>query len=275
MSIITNKSSIAFEEIIFFANYLADIARPIASKYFRSFHEDIGEIAKEDDSPVTKADQEIERAIRKEIESRFPEHGIDGEEYGIKESKSGFTWIIDPIDGTSSFIMGRPIFGILIALAYEGEVVLGLMDQPIAKERWVGAEGRKTTFNNGEIKTRQCKSLSEAIMCSGSPFYFKGGDELVLESLSSRTKYQKFGGVIYGGDCYSYGCLALGFVDLVIDPGLKLYDFAALLPIIKGAGGVVSDWNGNKIKLESEVKMIACANEKLLEEAILVINFVK
>jgi inositol-phosphate phosphatase/L-galactose 1-phosphate phosphatase/histidinol-phosphatase len=256
-------------EIVNFANYLADISQPIAQKYFRTFN---GEVAKEDDSPVTKADREIEAAIRLEIEKKFPQHGIIGEEYGEQNVEADFVWILDPIDGTSSFIIGRPIFGTLIALAHKGKPILGIMNQPFCKERWIGIAGQNATFNGKKIKTRNCTELSQAVMCSGSPFFFQNDDEKILKTISGLTKYQKFGGVIYGGDCYSYTSLASGFVDIVIDPDLKVYDYAALVPIIEAAGGTVCDWKGNDLGLKSGVKILACANKELQHKVLKVLE---
>lgn len=257
------------QEIINFANHLADLSEEIAKKYFRQNN---GEIAKDDDSPVTKADREIEQIIRQEIERKFPNHGIIGEEFGNVRTDSDFIWILDPIDGTSSFIVGRPTFGTLIALTHKGKSVLGIMNQPITRERWIGIDGVGSTFNGKKITSRKCIEIYDAVMCSSSSFHFKNEDELVLKKLSAQTKYQKIGGIIYGGDCYSYACLASGFVDIVIDPGLKVYDYAALQPIIEMAGGVVTDWQGNDLGLKSNVRLIASANRELHQKAIEIIN---
>ncbi len=257
------------QEIINFANHLADLSAEIAKKYFRTTN---GETSKDDDSPVTKADREIEKIIRKAIEKKFPTHGIIGEEFGSKNVEAEFVWILDPIDGTSSFIIGRPIFGTLIALTYKKKSVLGIMNQPITNERWIGIAGQHTTFNGKKITTRNCHEISDAVMCASSSFHFQDGDEKILEKISGLTKYQKLGGIIYGGDCYSYASLASGFVDIVIDPGLKVYDYAALIPIIEAAGGVVSDWQGKDLKLQSGIKMLASANQKLHEKVLKILN---
>lgn len=257
------------QEIIDFANHLADLSTDIAKKYFRL---DNGEIAKEDDSPVTIADREIERIIRAEIEKKFPTHGIIGEEFGIKEAKSDFVWILDPIDGTSSFIIGRALFGTLIALTHKGKAVLGIMNQPITNERWIGVEGQGSWLNGKKNKTRNCSEIANAVMCASSSFHFQDGDEEILKKISKLTKYQKIGGIIYGGDCYSYASLASGFVDIVLDPGLKVYDYAALIPIIEMAGGVVTDWQGNDLELKSNVRLVASGNKELHGKIIAVLN---
>lgn len=135
-----NLAKTDLTELTAFANHLADLSEPIAQKYFRVPN---GEIIKEDKSPVTLADREIEAVIRAEIEARFPEHGIIGEEFGVRNPGADFQWILDPVDGTSSFIIGRPTFGTLIALAYKDETQIGIINQPISRERWVGVMGRR------------------------------------------------------------------------------------------------------------------------------------
>jgi histidinol phosphatase-like enzyme (inositol monophosphatase family) len=257
------------QEFAQFAQFLANQTTEIARKYYRKTN---GEIQKEDESPVTKADREIEKKIREEIEKKYPSHGIIGEEYGKINEDSDFQWILDPIDGTSSFIIGRPLFGTLIALSYKGEVVVGLMNQPIINERWLGIKGQGAFFNDKKIKTRNCQEISDSIICSSSSFHFHNDDQEILKKLTSKAKYQKIGGIIYGGDCYSYASLASGFIDIVFDPGLQIYDYAALLPIITEAGGIVSDWQGNDLRLKSNVKLIACGNKELHKKALEIIN---
>jgi len=257
------------DQIINFAHHLADIATNISRKYYRL---DNGEIAKEDDSPVTKADREIEEKIRGEIMQKFPHHGIIGEEYGNHQEDAEITWIIDPIDGTSSFIVGRPIFGNLIAVRFQGKIILGIINQPINNERWIGIEGRGSWFNCKKIHTRNCQKISEAVMSTSSPFFFKNENKIIFEKICRLTKYQKIGGVVYGGDCYAYGCLASGFVDLIIEPELKIYDFASHIPIIKNAGGIITDWEGNDLKLESNIKLIASSTPELHEQVLKIIR---
>ncbi len=254
------------QEIINFANHLADLSAIITKKYFRLPN---GEIIKEDESPVTKADREIEEVLRAEIQKNYPNHGIIGEEFGNYNLEAEFIWILDPIDGTSSFIIGRPTFGTLIALSHRGKSVLGIMNQPITCERWIGVDGDSSLLNGKKIESRKnCLELKDAVLCTTSPFFFQNNDEKKLQKITSKTKYQNYGGVVYGGDCYLYAMLASGFIDIVIDPGLKIYDFAALIPIIEMAGGVVSDWEGNKLKLESGAKMLAVGNKKLQAKAL-------
>jgi len=260
------------QEIINFANLLADTASEISKKYYRIAN---GEIAKEDDSPVTIADREIEEKIRELIFKKYPTHGIIGEEYGNHQENQDYTWIIDPIDGTSSFIVGRPIFGNLISLTFKQNVILGIINQPINNERWLGIEGQGSWFNGNRIKTRNCQKIDDAVLSSSSPYFFKKENKIIFEEICKYTKYQKIGGVVYGGDCYAYGCLASGFVDLIIEPELKIYDFASHIPIIKNAGGVITDWSGNDLKLESNTKLIASATPKLHDEVLKLIEKIK
>ncbi len=248
-----------------FANHLAELSAPIARKYFRLPN---GEIIKDDKSPVTQADREIEETLRAEIINNFPEHGIIGEEFGLRNPNAEYQWIIDPIDGTSSFIIGRLTFGTLIALAYKGEIQIGIINQPITNERWIGINGEGAWLNGKPIKSRDCNSISNAIISTTSQFFFDGPDLQKFQKLSAQAKYQSFGGVVYGGDCYAYALLASGFLDIIIEPRLKIYDYAALLPIIKMAGGFVGDWYGNEIKFKSDGKIIACGSEALYHKVV-------
>lgn len=257
------------QELIDFSNYLADLSSNIAQKYFRK---DIGEQHKEDSSPVTLADQEIEDVIRREIKKKYPEHGIIGEEYDNINLEADFKWVIDPIDGTSSFIMGKPLFGTLVCLTYKDKPVLGILNQPINKERWVGAKGRGTSFNSKETNVRKCQTISNSVFCTTSPAYFEGKELDFFNKIASKTKYQKAKGVFYGGDCYLYGLLALGSVDIIIETGLSNYDYCALVPIIEEAGGIITDWNGNSVDINSNGKIIACGDQKVHQEILEIVK---
>ena len=158
------------QELINFAHHLADISGVIAKKYFRSSFD---EIKKEDSSPVTQADKQIEIRLRDEISKKYPEHGIIGEEFDNEYTNSEYKWVIDPIDGTISFAIGKPIFGTLIALTYQDQPILGIINQPINNERWWGTINGKSYFNDEIINTKNCQSISEAVFCTQSPFFFK------------------------------------------------------------------------------------------------------
>ena len=233
------------------ANRLADEAREIVQQYFR--HPFDIEI-KGDDSPVTIADRAVEKRMREIIEAERPDDGILGEEFGIKESKNGYTWVLDPIDGTKSFVIGRATFGTLIALCEEGFPVLGVIDQPILGERWVGIEGR-TTFNGEGVKCSPCVSLEVARIGSTTPAMFK--DEPVYKKFNENKFF-------WGGDCYQYGLMAMGFVDVILEASMQPYDYLALVPIIKGAGGHISDYAGRDLTIESgKSTVVACGDPGL------------
>ncbi len=244
------------QEFIELANSLADIAGEIARKYYR---QPFDVVRKDDDSPVTIADRAIEEAMRALIEEQRPMDGILGEEFGTKDGQSGYTWVLDPVDGTKSFIMGRPTFGTLIALCKDDVPVLGVIDQPILKERWVGANGQ-TTFNGKIVKTRPCKNLGDAVMASTTPDMFKG----------TSAVYEKFDGGrrwAWGGDCYSYALLSNGHVDLVLEAALSPYDFAALVPIVEGAGGKMRDWDDQILTIKSDGRVLAVGDPALWDQA--------
>ena len=229
---------------IAFAHRLADAAGAVIRPYFRQRGEVFDKSAGAAFDPVTEADKNAEAAIRKLIESEFPKDGILGEEQGAKEGSSGRTWIIDPIDGTAAFITGRPTWGTLIALAEEGRPVLGVIDQPVLGERFIGHDGQATFTSPAgteNLRTRKCASLREAMVSTTHPWkYFSDTQRNQFEKIcaASRASY-------FGGDCYAYGLLALGFIDIILEGNLKPWDVAALVPIIEGAGGVVSDWEGS------------------------------
>ncbi|KAJ1388609.1 Inositol monophosphatase-like [Sesbania bispinosa] len=199
-------------------------------------------------SPVTIADQSAEEFMVSIISENFPSHAIYGEEYGwrCKEKSAEYVWVLDPIDGTKSFITGKPLFGTLIALLQNGRPILGIIDQPVLRERWIGVAGKRTTLNGQEVSTRICTNLSQAYLYTTSPHLFSGDAEEAFFRVRSKVKTP-----LYGCDCYAYALLASGFVDLVVESGLKPYDFLALIPVIEGAGGVITDWKGLQLTWEA------------------------
>jgi inositol-phosphate phosphatase / L-galactose 1-phosphate phosphatase / histidinol-phosphatase len=245
------------------AHDLANIARPIAKKYFR---QPIAIERKGDASPVTIADQEIEAAMVAYLRRTFPDHGIFGEEHGTVNAGAEWVWVLDPIDGTKSFITGRATFGTLIALAHRGKPVLGIIDQPITDERWVGCAGMPTTFNDKPCRVRAQVPLAEAIAATTTPAQW-AQHWPVHQALAAHVK-----SMIYGGDCYSYGMMALGFVDLIAEADLKPYDFMALVPVIQGAGGVMTDWAGDELTIASEGRVLAGTGLELVREAVNVLE---
>jgi inositol-phosphate phosphatase / L-galactose 1-phosphate phosphatase / histidinol-phosphatase len=249
-----------------FALTLADLARPIARRYFRS---DFMVTTKPDATPVTLADLEIETAIRDEITRAFPLHGVLGEEHGDNNVDADWVWVIDPIDGTKAFTCGKPQFGTLIALTFRGEPVIGVIDQPILNERWVGVKGLGATFNESPMRTRpRAKSLSDAIVLCTTPDMFAHAEHAdAFSRLKAASK-----GIYYGGDCYNFALLASGHVDLVVERGLKTVDFAAVVNPIIEAGGVCCDWQGTPLTLDSDGSIIAAASNHLAREALAALN---
>lgn len=238
-----------------FALDLADRARTLALAHFRT---PIGVEWKADLSPVTIADRAIERALREEIGSRFPHHGILGEEEGAEGLGRRVVWVMDPIDGTKSFITGLPLFGTLIAILVDGKVVVGVVDMPALGERWVATRGFSTCCNGTPCRTSVVERLQDARLYSTSPDAFAREEAEAFATLSAKVGLRRF-----GGDCYAYGLLAAGHVDLVVEADLKPYDFMALVPVVEGAGGIITDWTGAPLSLHSAGTVVAAANGAL------------
>ena len=247
-------------DLLQFAGRLADAAGDAIRPHFRTRF-DVE--TKTDSSPVTVADRAAEAAMRALIESAFPADGIIGEEYGNVREDAGRVWVLDPIDGTRSFITGRPIFGTLVALVEDNVPVLGVIDQPIIGERWTGAAGMPTLFNGKPCRTRACASLSSALLATTSPYLFEDHERTGFERLMHSTA-----SLALGGDCYSYALLSSGHVDLVVESGLKLYDFAALVPVVEGAGGRMTDWTGAPLGGDSDGRLIAAGDPALVDKVL-------
>jgi histidinol phosphatase-like enzyme (inositol monophosphatase family) len=219
--------------------------------------------------PVTIADREAEAAIRTLIRNDFPDHSILGEEEGHFQGACDWTWVIDPIDGTRAFMTGQPLWGTLIALNNGQRPVLGMLDQPYLRERFfgdadasffVGPSGRR------QLKTRRSIKLSEAILSSTHPDLFKPGAEAeAFNGLRARARMTR-----YGGDCYGYGLLAMGLVDLVVETGLKPFDIQALIPIVEGAGGALVSWRGGDCAAGGQA--VACGDPALLDEVLRILE---
>ena len=213
---------------------------------------------KDDDSPVTVADRSAEEAIRAILKAERPEDGIIGEEFGAEREDAEYVWVIDPIDGTRAFITGRPTFGTLVACLRGGIPILGVINQPILNDTWVGAAGLPTQLNGDTVTTRPCTALGEAMLSTTTPDTMDAGESRAFQALKDRTR-----DTTYGGDCYAYGLLASGFIDIVVDCTMKLYDFAALVPVVAGAGGVMSDWSGVPLTRTSGSRVLASGNSAL------------
>ncbi len=246
-------------EFIELGGRLADEARDIILGYYRQpleIHD------KADESPVTRADREVETRMRELIGRQAPGHGILGEEHGAENLDAEFVWVLDPIDGTKAFISGAPIFGTLIALLRGGQPVLGIIDQPVSRERWLGAAGHGTILNTADQVCRVAPrgGLSDAVLWSTSPHMFDHdpADRAAYDRLRERVRF-----VHYGGECYQYGLLASGFIDLVVEADMAPYDYCALIPVVQGAGGVITDWRGRSLGLESDGRVLAAAGAEL------------
>jgi myo-inositol-1(or 4)-monophosphatase len=220
---------------------------------------------KADRSPVTIADRTAEQAMRAVLSERFPDHGVLGEEFGLDRPEARMRWVLDPIDGTRAFITGRPTFGTLIALLDGDDPVLGVIDQPVTGERWVGATGRATTFRGplgGRAGCRPCRKLADAELSCTSPEML-GND---------RPRWRRLAGAVrrnyWGGDCYAYGLLALGQIDIVAEMDMKLWDWAALVAVVEGAGGRVTDWSGQTLRPGGDGRVLAVGDPALLPQAV-------
>jgi myo-inositol-1(or 4)-monophosphatase len=242
---------------------LAEAAADLAGAAIRPlFRSKLLVEAKGDASPVTEADRAAERVIRDLLAQEVPGHGVIGEEYGNTNDAADWVWVLDPIDGTRAFVTGRPLFGTLIALLHRGVPVLGLMDQPITGERWIGVTGRPTRFHGalgGAAGCRRCATLAEAELSCTSPDMFDTATAPRFAALKAAARR-----TTWGGDCIAYGLLALGLVDVVVDATMKPWDWAALVPIVEGAGGRCTDWAGKPLRLDGDSTVVAVGDEKLL-----------
>ena len=247
-------------DMIAFLTSLPSVSRPVISKWFR---QNPAIETKQDSSPVTIADQSVECDLRAAIAARFPDDMIMGEEFASTGNQdSAYRWIIDPIDGTKSFIAGAPLFGTLVSLVKDGIPIIGIIDMPVLNERWVGCLDRPTLFNGKNVQVRSCTDIREAWLYATSPHMFQGDDFNAFERVREQVNC-----TLYGTDCYAYGLLANGTCDLVIEADMGIYDFCALVPIIIGAGGFMVDWQGEPLGLQSDGRVIAAGGQDLLETA--------
>jgi histidinol phosphatase-like enzyme (inositol monophosphatase family) len=251
-----------------FVDELAKVAGDAILPFFRTALSIENKKLKGDFDPVTAADRAAETAMRALIRKNFPAHGIVGEEFDDVNAGAPYTWVLDPIDGTKSFIAGMPAWGTLIGLLKDGAPVYGMMSQPFIGERFTG-DGASARYRGraGERKlmTRPCASIEEALLFTTSPQLFSPEERLKFESVEKSARLSR-----YGGDCYAYCMVAAGYVDLVIEAGLDAYDIMPLIPIIEGAGGAVTNWQG-----ESAIeggRIIAAGDRRVLDQAIAQLN---
>ena len=244
------------------AEEAADLAGRVIRPLFRSA---LLVEAKGDASPVTEADKAAERAIRDLLAQRLPSHGVIGEEYGNERAEAEWVWVLDPIDGTRAFVTGRPLFGTLIGLLHRGVPVLGIIDQPVTGERWIGVGGQPTRLRSpigGTAGCRPCATLAEAELSCTSPDMFDAASAPRFAAVKAAARR-----TTWGGDCIAYGLLAIGLVDVVVDATMKPWDWAALVPVIEGAGGRCTDWAGRPLRLDGDGTVLAVGDPALLPEA--------
>jgi inositol-phosphate phosphatase/L-galactose 1-phosphate phosphatase/histidinol-phosphatase len=248
------------EAFLDFATRLADAAGAIVKKYYRA---PLAVETKADASPVTAADRETEQVLRALIRKTYPDHGIEGEEFPGERLDAEFVWRLDPIDGTKSFVIGRPLFGTLIALTRADQPILGVIDQCVLGERWLGAAGQNSTWNCQPIRVRSCAALQDAVLSLTSPQMFSAEERAAVARVESAVNFP-----VYGGDCYGYGLLAMGLLDLIVEADLDVHDFMALVPVIEGAGGIVSDWEGAPLTAASNGRIVAAGDPRVHEGAL-------
>ena len=251
-------------EYLNFANRLADEAGIISMEYFRT---SLDIENKSDESPVTIADKNTELKLRSMIEEKYPDHGILGEEFDSINPDAEFIWVIDPIDGTKSYLAGHKDFGNLISLTQNKKPIIGIINCPAHDERWVGAKNQNSTINQQSSKTSSVTKIEDAYFFSSGLYFDEPHLRNAVDKIKHKVKYYR-----YGGDCYMYGMVASGLIDFVIEDTLKIHDYMALVNVIEGSGGKVTDKFGNEITTDSRGSCIASANEKLHSELISLIN---
>jgi histidinol-phosphatase len=252
---------------ILFAHKLADTAGQVIRPFFRQRIEVTDKNSAKGISvfdPVTAADKGAEEAIRAIIERERPADGIVGEEYGEKPGSSGFTWVLDPVDGTRAFITGRHEWGSLIALEQDGVPVLGIIDQPILRERFIGVNGKAELVGSDGgrtlLKVRPCPNVAYAVLCATHPdAYFTPAERAAFQRVKDSVRMTRF-----GGDCYIFGPLAMGFVDVIVESSFHHWDVAALIPIVEGAGGIITNWQGGSCAHGGQI--LAAGDRRLHEE---------
>jgi len=244
-----------------FVDSLADTSRATIRKALgqaRSF------VTKGDASPVTAIDREVEKRLRARILEAYPDHGILGEEFESVGLDAEWVWVIDPIDGTKAFITGIPTFGTLIALARNGVPVLGVIDNPVTDERWVGADGVPTSRNGRPVRTRGCEDLAEALVGNGNPESFDDDDTAAFRRLRRQVRWS-----VYGGGCHAYGRVADGGLDINVDGGLDAFDYCALVPIVRNAGGAMTGWQGDELTIHSGRRRVVASATPALHRTVL------
>lgn len=255
-------------DYIAFINELGDAAAAVSLKYFKKPLDVLSKGKKlgTEFDPVTIADRNTEFAIRELIRKKYPTHSIMGEEHADEKNSSTYKWIIDPIDGTRAFITGVPTWGTLIALKDGNDHEIGMIDQPYLNERFIGTK-IGSTMNDTPIKCRPCDSIFNATISTTDPLQlFKNDDEQDrFFRVAAGAKMMR-----NGYDCYAYAMVAMGFMDVVIEAGLEAYDIQGIIPVVEGAGGIVTNWQGEKVTEGGQV--VACGDKRLHEQVIGLLN---
>ncbi len=245
-------------ELLTAALEISEAAAAIPMRYFRA---GVAIEDKPDESPVTVADRETEAAIRAAIEARFPRHGIFGEEFGKSDVDAEYTWIIDPIDGTRSFICGVPLFGMLLGVLKAGEAVAGVIRMPVLGETYAGGLGRSATLNTNPIACRRGVKPEDSRLFINEAIRMVDKEPALLKRLMEFGHTRRF-----FNDCYAFALLAAGQIDAVVDFDLQPYDYLPVVPVVEAAGGIITDWQGGKLGLKSNGTVVAAATDKLHSE---------
>ena len=247
-------------DVVEFAHILADAAGEIvraAARSRRVVHR------KADASPVTEIDRAVELRLREMIAAHYPGHGVIGEEFGDDRRGAGQVWVLDPIDGTKAFMAGLPVYGTLIGLARAGRPVLGIIEQPVTRERWTGIDGDGTWYNGERAHAGACRRLSDALVCTTSHEYYEGEDADAFGRIVSGSRW-----MVYGGNCLAFAQVACGFVDVALETNVGVYDYCALVPVVENAGGVMTGWRGEPLTIEpAKGGRIMASGNRVLHEA--------
>ncbi|MCB1505715.1 MAG: histidinol-phosphatase [Hyphomicrobiaceae bacterium] len=266
----TTQNPETFKALLDFSHHLADLSGPVVLRHFRKRIAVDNKAGEGDFDPVTAADKGAESAISRALKQHFPTHGLIGEEHGTHQIDARYRWVVDPIDGTKSFIVGSPLWGTLIGLLDGDTPLLGVMDQPYTRERfWAdrkAAWGRDVNGKVVRLKTRACPRIEDAILTTTHPDLLGGGASLkTFMRVKQRARMTR-----YGGDCYLYAQLAYGFVDIIMEANLKSFDIVALIPIVERAGGRVTTWDGRPATEGGSI--IACGDPALHDQLLEFLN---
>jgi inositol-phosphate phosphatase/L-galactose 1-phosphate phosphatase/histidinol-phosphatase len=249
-----------FNKMVSFATELAELSRSIILSHPIL---DVNHEIKSDGSPVTPVDRQVEQRLREHIDTHYPHHGIFGEEFPNRDIDAERVWVIDPIDGTRQYATGIPLYSTLIGLVEAGRFVLGVMDFPATRDRWIGGQGYPTRWNDRAVTVAQCADLSRAMVARSEPDRCSSEENLVSSRLGDVGPFS-----ICGAGSYGFAMLASGKLDIVIDTGLDPFDFAAPAAIIEAAGGSATDWTGQPLTLESNGRTLFVGDPALLDPAI-------